>query len=222
MDEATQIAELVRRDLKALQSRTAAVDLAAAACCRCGRLLLAAPPQPPPGAGLPGGQGGALPPFYLFPSGQAYHALCCAAEVIDLVAPQQQVKIRSLVSQLVKAKPYPQATAGGGGGGGMLSAAGGVLMPAAAAAQAAVGGVQGQQQAGPQAAAPQQTPQQQQAEAAAAAAKEASAALRALQAQLAEEVAAEDPRNGEVTLLMIDRPFVTEKDLRAEADSWRI
>lgn len=44
----------------------------------CNRCILDPPPNP---LKLP--CGGAVPPFYLFPTGQAFHVLCAAAEVVQ-------------------------------------------------------------------------------------------------------------------------------------------
>lgn len=126
--------------------------------------------------------GGAIPPFYLFPTGQAYHAVCCAAEVLELVGPQQAAKIRGLLAKLARVK-VP------GGARAAVSAAGGVL--AAIAGGAAGGGDKEEEE------------------------------VRALQAALAGEIAGEDPRNGEVLLLMVDKPFVSEQDA-AEVEAWSV
>jgi hypothetical protein len=42
-----------------------------------------------------------------------------------------------------------------------------------------------------------------------------------LQEALVAEIGCEDPRNGELTVRLLDLPFVFEGD-RAEADSWAI
>ncbi len=115
MSEATSIADSVRRDLKLLSTRTAALG-ADQPCQRCGRALA----LPPPPCGLPSGEnmvwwmrkcvqamrflaGGAIQPFFVFPTGSAYHGVCCAAEVIAVANAQQQNKIRGLMASLSRA-----------------------------------------------------------------------------------------------------------------------
>ncbi|PNG62045.1 Vacuolar protein sorting-associated protein 18, partial [Tetrabaena socialis] len=83
MEEATAIAEALRADIRLLGARSGVVSLTQP-CTRCGRPISETAPL----TSLP--QGGALPPFYLFPTGSAYHVACCAAEVTELVAPQQR------------------------------------------------------------------------------------------------------------------------------------
>lgn len=141
MAEATLIADAVRRDLKLLSARTAALS-ADQPCARCGRALGTGPAP----CGLP--TGGSIQPFFAFPTGRAYHGVCCCAEVMELVAPQQQARIRSLMNKLSKrSRPY-----------------------------------QSEEQ------------------------------LQALQQQLVAEVAGEDPRNGEVTVRLVDLPFVLDSE----------
>jgi hypothetical protein len=111
MDEATDIAEAVRRDLRALESRVAAVGLADG-CARCGRPLGEAPLNP---GRLP--SGGALPPLYAFPSGLAFHAVCCAAEVLEVAPPAQAGRIRALLARLAKLPADARSAPGGGPGG---------------------------------------------------------------------------------------------------------
>jgi hypothetical protein len=41
-----------------------------------------------------------MPPFLVFPTGLAYHGVCCAAEVCELAAPPIQQRVRNLVGQL--------------------------------------------------------------------------------------------------------------------------
>eukprot|EP00878_Enallax_costatus_P011969 GHUV01012497.1.p1 GENE.GHUV01012497.1~~GHUV01012497.1.p1 ORF type:complete len:1028 (+),score=282.75 GHUV01012497.1:49-3132(+) len=99
MDEATEIAEAVRKDLKLLQSRTAVISTRET-CVACNRSIL----DPPPNTlKLP--NGGAVPPFYLFPTGQAFHVLCAAAEVIRYGGDMRASKVRSLLQKLSKLEP---------------------------------------------------------------------------------------------------------------------
>ena len=99
--------------------------------------------------------GGSIQPFFVFPTGSAYHGVCCAAEVIELTNPQQQARIKSLLARLSKAS-RAQAAADKG-------------------------------------------------------------AVEAMQQQLVAEVASEDPRNGEVTVRLVDLPFVLESDEEQQA-----
>jgi hypothetical protein len=43
-----------------------------------------------------------------------------------------------------------------------------------------------------------------------------------LQALLEAEIASECPRNGEVLVRMVDKPFLSEQDLKQEIGSWAI
>jgi hypothetical protein len=47
--------------------------------------------------------GGAIQPFFVFPTGNAYHGVCCAAEVMELANLQQQSRIRNILTALSKA-----------------------------------------------------------------------------------------------------------------------
>ena len=79
--------------MAALEHRAATVDLSSA-CARCQRPLAGRPPA------SVGPAGGCVPPLYLFPTGNAFHGACAAAEVAALVAPAQAARIRSLLSRL--------------------------------------------------------------------------------------------------------------------------
>ncbi|GLI64360.1 hypothetical protein VaNZ11_007601 [Volvox africanus] len=158
MEEATAIAEALRADIAMLGARSAAVSLWQP-CMRCGRPISEAAPL----TSLP--QGGALPAFYLFPTGCAYHVACCAAEVTELVAPLQRKRIHTLMARLARVKP------------------GAATAPAYGGAPAAD--------------------------------------VSVLQEALANEIGAEDPRNGELTVRLLETPFVFGTD-RAEAESWVI
>ncbi|KXZ53919.1 hypothetical protein GPECTOR_6g837 [Gonium pectorale] len=146
MEEATAIAEALRRDIAVMAHRSAAVSLSQP-CTRCGRPISEAAPL----TSLP--QGGALPPFYLFPTGCAYHVACCAAE------------IHALMVRLSRVRP------------------GATTAPAYGGAPAA--------------------------------------SVSSLQEALAAEIGSEDPRNGELTVRLLEAPFVFEADA-AEAASWAI
>ena len=112
--------------------------------------------------------GGSIQPFFVFPTGSAYHGVCCAAEVVDLASAQQQHRIKKLMADLSRA---PRGTGVAGG--------------SAAAAQGS------------------------------------ETAKLALQRDFMAEVAGEDPRNGEVTVKMVDLPFILEADAEQEA-MWAI
>lgn len=63
-------------------------------CARCGSAIGAA-------AGASAAPaGGAMPRYYLFPTGNAFHGSCLAAEVIELAGPQQRSHILSLCNRL--------------------------------------------------------------------------------------------------------------------------
>ncbi|EFJ45681.1 hypothetical protein VOLCADRAFT_94101 [Volvox carteri f. nagariensis] len=118
MEEATAIAEALRADIAMLGNRSAVVSLAQP-CVRCGRPISEAAPL----TSLP--QGGALPPFYLFPTGCVYHVACCAAEVTELVAPQQRKRIHTLMARLSRVKPGATIAPAYGGGAGRGDRSGG-------------------------------------------------------------------------------------------------
>ena len=65
---------------------------------RC-RALLA---DPPATRSVP--TGGALPPFYIFPSGLAYHGACLCAEYLELAGELKQTKITNLVTRLASVR----------------------------------------------------------------------------------------------------------------------
>ncbi|GAX74136.1 hypothetical protein CEUSTIGMA_g1585.t1 [Chlamydomonas eustigma] len=151
MSEATHIADSVRRDLKLLSTRIAALS-SEQACVRCGRPLSVVPKP----CGLP--SGGAIQPFFVFPTGNAYHGVCCAAEVMELANVQQQSKIQSILVALSKAPKSHQ---------------------------------------------------------------ELSSDFQSLKEQLVSEVACEDPRSGEITVRLVDLPFISDSDLEEQA-MWAI
>ena len=63
--------------------------------------LFATDPQPSCTAGA-GPSGGALPPFYLFPTGNAFHGSCLAAEVAALSTPANMKRIQGLAQRLAQ------------------------------------------------------------------------------------------------------------------------
>ncbi len=79
--------------MAALEHRAATLDLSEG-CARCG---VAVGEPPPATAGI---SGGAVPPFYLFPSGNAFHGTCLASEVMQLAPPPQQQRIHTLLTRL--------------------------------------------------------------------------------------------------------------------------
>ena len=79
--------------MAALEHRAATLDLSEG-CARC-RVAVGEPP--PATAGI---SGGAVPPFYLFPSGNAFHGTCLASEVMQLAPPRQQQRIHTLLTRL--------------------------------------------------------------------------------------------------------------------------
>ena len=90
-------ARLCRKDMASLQKRTATLDLAQP-CARCGQPLGSSAPQ------SLGPQGGSVPALYLFPTGNAFHGVCAAAEVVALAIPAQAAKVRDLLGQLAQVK----------------------------------------------------------------------------------------------------------------------
>ncbi len=82
-----------RKDISALESQAATLDLSEL-CAFCGRQLGSAPPASVSAAPA------ALPQFYLFPTGNAFHGACLAREVMAAAAPQQQSAISALIKQL--------------------------------------------------------------------------------------------------------------------------
>jgi hypothetical protein len=67
--------------------------------------------------------GGAIPPFYLFPTGQAFHVLCAAAEVVQYGGETRAARVKKLLQKLSRLDPGvgPHTTAaaeraGGWGG----------------------------------------------------------------------------------------------------------
>lgn len=49
--------------------------------------------------------GGCVPPFYVFATGNAYHAPCCAAEVTDLSSAPTRKRVHALLSRLSRLRP---------------------------------------------------------------------------------------------------------------------
>jgi len=91
--QATGWSATFRKDMAALEHRAATLDLSEG-CARCG---VAVGEPPPATAGI---SGGAVPPFYLFPSGNAFHGTCLASEVMQLAPPPQQQRIHTLLTRL--------------------------------------------------------------------------------------------------------------------------
>ena len=84
---------ICRKDMAALEHRAATLDLAEG-CAKCG---VAVGEPPPATAGI---SGGSVPQFYLFPSGNAFHGVCLASEVMQLVPAAQQQRIHTLLIRL--------------------------------------------------------------------------------------------------------------------------
>lgn len=101
-------AEAVRRDLKLLQTRTAVISTREV-CVACNRSIL----DPPPNSlKLP--TGGAIPPFYLFPTGQAFHVLCAAAEVVRYGGEVRADRVKKLLQKLSRLEPGEAGSRGSG------------------------------------------------------------------------------------------------------------
>lgn len=79
--------------MAALEGQSGTLDLAEP-CARCGRAIGGQPMA----STCP--HGGAVPQFYLFPTGNAFHGACLASEVMDLASPQQASKIQSIILRL--------------------------------------------------------------------------------------------------------------------------
>jgi len=109
MDVATEIADVLRKDLAACEQTVAVVDLETA-CERCGRSLAAGAPAsagpagPPSAPGVPGPTG-CLPPFYVFPCKSAFHSACLLQEVKELQGAAKGDRISRLAAQLMAAEP---------------------------------------------------------------------------------------------------------------------
>ena len=84
---------LARRDMEALDQRGATLSLEEP-CSRCHARLC---DPPPPDAGP---SGGSLPPFYLFPTGNAFHGACLCAEAVALATVAQNSRIQYLQEAL--------------------------------------------------------------------------------------------------------------------------
>ena len=76
-----------------LEQRTATLDLTEP-CARCGRAVGEA------AYAASGPTGGAIPRYFLFPTGNAFHGSCLAEEVMALAAPQQKARIMALLTAL--------------------------------------------------------------------------------------------------------------------------
>lgn len=111
MDDATRIADALRRDMAALEKRTAAVDLSEL-CASCSRPLAAAPPR------SAGAHGGVLPPMLLFPTGNAFHGACACFEAAKLATPPNASRIHHLQKALARATTGTELTKGAAGGNG--------------------------------------------------------------------------------------------------------
>eukprot|EP00210_Caulerpa_lentillifera_P005686 g5438.t1 len=159
MDKATDIADALRKDLKKLESRTAIVAQEQA-CVRCHALLTDPPVRP----SVP--YGGAIPPFYVFPTGLAYHGACLIAENLELSGQLKQTKIISLITRLASVKDGEEFAPDTSG--------------------------------------------------------EAPVHVKTLQRQLDAEIGTECPRNGEMVVRMIEKPFISIETSAKEIHSWAI
>lgn len=93
MDEATDIADALRLDIKVLDSRAATVSYDQP-CCYCG----AAIGDSARISGLP--CGGSLQQLFAFPSGLVFHGVCLCKVVLELVGDRKQQRILGLMTQL--------------------------------------------------------------------------------------------------------------------------
>jgi hypothetical protein len=206
----------VRRDLKLLSARTAVIS-SSELCAACGRAILDPPPNP---LRLP--SGGAVPPFYLFPSAQAFHVLCAAAEVVAYGGDARAGRTRKLLQRLSKAEPSSAAAAKAANGFGeepVAALAGAVVWLCLAgtgkgAANHADGALAAAISGWPHVVA---SPPERRCSCCC----PACAALPHT-AKLEEEVGCEDPWNGELLVRMLDMPFVNPDKDGEEIDSWCI
>jgi hypothetical protein len=103
-------ADAIRRDLTLLASRTATLP-AHESCAACGRPITEAAPNP---LKLP--CGGLVPPFYLYPTGLAFHVTCAAAEVVRYGGDKRAKAVRGLLQRLSKINSSAVVVSGSGGG----------------------------------------------------------------------------------------------------------
>jgi hypothetical protein len=86
--------------MAALEGQAGTLSLAEP-CARCGRAIGVAP------AASASPSGGMMPQYYLFPTGNAFHGSCLAAEVMDLAPAQQRASIHSLCTRLSQVPTPP-------------------------------------------------------------------------------------------------------------------
>ncbi len=90
-----KLCRLPRRDMAALEGQAGTLDLAEP-CARCGRALGTVPRTDAEHSG------GAVPRYYLFPTGNAFHGACLAAEAMAAAAPQQRAKTQAILRRLAQ------------------------------------------------------------------------------------------------------------------------
>uniref|UniRef100_A0A1D2AFE6 Pep3/Vps18 beta-propeller domain-containing protein n=1 Tax=Auxenochlorella protothecoides TaxID=3075 RepID=A0A1D2AFE6_AUXPR len=93
MAVSSETAHAIRKSLGALEVRVGVLD-GAERCARCGRSLQGPPPL------SAGPSGGAVPQVYLFPTGNAFHGSCLAAEVAALAPALQRRRIGAALAEL--------------------------------------------------------------------------------------------------------------------------
>ena len=81
--------------MAALEGQAGTLDLSEP-CARCGRALGTVPRADAEQTG------GAVPRFYLFPTGNAFHGACLAAEVMASATPQQRSQTQSILRRLAQ------------------------------------------------------------------------------------------------------------------------
>lgn len=84
----------VRKDMAKLEQRTATLSVTEA-CASCDRPIGDDPP--PLDLAI-----SAIPPYFLFPTGNAFHGACLVQEVLALAIPNQEARIRDLLASLSK------------------------------------------------------------------------------------------------------------------------
>lgn len=77
-----------RKDMAKLEQRTATLS-EVEPCASCGRAVGASPPSEAPAT--------ALPPYFLFPTGNAFHGTCLTREVLALATASQRQRLHNLL-----------------------------------------------------------------------------------------------------------------------------
>ena len=87
-----------RKDAAKLENRTATLD-DSELCASCDRPLRDAP-APSKARSQPGAN--AVPPYFVFPTGNAFHGACLLKEVMLVAGPAQSARLRKLLDSVPK------------------------------------------------------------------------------------------------------------------------